>query len=198
MGAFDLEILQGKTLIRTYRWESLPIVYKPITAVSQAAPVVITSVAHGIPDGWRVGVIGVGGMVELNAANSPLRDSDYRKALVPTVDSVSFNEVVSADFTPYTSGGYLQYNTPVDLTAYSARMTIRDRVGGTSLAAYSSGTGEFAVNNTTKTITLTVAASITAAYAWRTGVYDIEMFTSGGVVFLLASGTVAIVNEVTT
>jgi len=197
---FDLNILQGKTLIRVYRFEALPIVYKPITGITKAAPVSITAVAHGIPEGWRAAVVSALGMTQINATNRPLRDSDFHKISVTDVNTVTINDINAAEFSTYASGGYLVYNTPVDLTGLSARMTIRDRIGGTLLASYTTATSEFAIDLTAKTITLTVAASVTAGYSWLTGVYDIELFTSGGtpVVYPLAAGSVTVFDEVTT
>ena len=57
--AYDLVIKQGKTFSKVLRWEAPPIIYKPITAITNAAPVRITSANHGIIDGWRVAIVSV-------------------------------------------------------------------------------------------------------------------------------------------
>lgn len=59
---------------------------------------------------------------------------------------------------------------------------------------------DIAVNNTAKTITLTVHASATTDISWSRGVYDLEMVSSDlePVVTRLISGKVSVVDEVTT
>ncbi|MBK8773002.1 MAG: hypothetical protein IPM06_21575 [Rhizobiales bacterium] len=53
----DLKMRQGKTFSLIVRWATLPFVHAAITAITKAAPAVITSSAHGVPDGWRVAVV---------------------------------------------------------------------------------------------------------------------------------------------
>ena len=127
--AEDLVIEQGKTFQRVVRWETTPAVYKAITAIPQSAPVTLTVPGHGIPDGWKAAVIDVKGMVEVNALSSPPSSKDFRRVTVVDADTVQFNEISAASFKPYRSGGYLVYFTPVTLTGFTARMTIKDRIG---------------------------------------------------------------------
>ena len=193
----NLTVQQGKTFIRVFRWETAPVVYKAISAITKSAPVSITASAHGLVSGWRAAVVSVGGMTEINALNAGKKNSDYHKVTVVDVNTITINDINSSEFTSYTSGGYLQYNTPVDLTGYSARMKIRDRVGGTELASFTSPT-DILINTTTKTIQLQIEAAVTAAYTWSTGVYDLEMVDGSGRVFRLAGGKITLEKEVTT
>jgi hypothetical protein len=193
----DLEILQGDTFTRLVRWETPPFIYKPITGATQAAPVSITAIAHGVKNGWRVAVVSVKGMKALNASHGGTRDSDYHQATIPDVDHVTLNKVNSADYDPYTSGGYLQYYTPVDMTSYTARMTIKDKIGGTILIALVSPT-DIVLDNTNHTITITIGAAVTAAFAWTKGTYDLELVSPTGVVTKLFKGNVTIKKEATT
>jgi hypothetical protein len=194
----DLIIQQGKTFSRLLRWEVPPIVYKAITAITKTAPVRLTVVGHGIPAGWRATVVSAKGMKEINAVNTPPRGKDYHRATVIDVDTVEFNDVNAANYTAYTSGGYLQYNTPVDLTGMTARMTIKDRVGGTELASFTTENGGIDIDTAAYTITLYMAAADTAAFTWRRGVYDLEMVSADGTVTLLLYGDVSVEKEVTT
>lgn len=196
--ATDLELTQGKTFSLVLRWEQPTLVYKAITAISQAGAPVVSSTSHGMPDGWRAACVSVKGMTEINAENWPLKDKDFKKATVPTANSVEFNEINAADYKAYTSGGYLVYRAPVDLAGFTARMTIKDKKGGTTLESLTTVGGEIVLNNTDKTITLTLSATDTAAYTWTKGVYDLELVSSGGVVTELLSGSVKINKEVTT
>ena len=157
----------------------------------------MTCVGHGAPDGWRVAIVSVKGMTQINAKNSPPRDSDYVVATVLTGDTLELNTVNAADYKAYTSAGYVQYNTPQDLTGYIARMDIKDKIGGTVLMSLTTENNRITLNNTTKTITLTISADDTAAITWKKGTYDLELESPTGVVTALMYGTVAVTNEVT-
>lgn len=194
----DLTIVKGKTFSRVIRWGALPYIYKAITAISQTAPVSITSTAHGIPDGWPVAVVSVKGMTQINAVNTPLRTSDYKKSTLVSANNITINKINAAGFSVYTSGGYLQFYTPVNLAGYTARMSIKDKVGGTELLRLDTVNGRIILDNITKTISLLLDATAAAAITFTRGVYDIEMVSSTGVVDLLASGAVDVSTEVTT
>lgn len=195
--ATKLTIVQGSTFQQVLRWESPTFVYKQITGITQAAPAVITATGHGVPDGWRVAIVSVKGMTEINALNNPPKESEYRKATLLDANSIELNSVNAAEFTPYASGGYVQYRVPVDLSGYSARMDIRDKIGGTLLQELDSSTGEILLDNTLKTITLFLEAAVTEAITWKKGVFDLEMLGPAGLVVPLVSGTVAVTREVT-
>lgn len=194
----DIVILQGKTYNQVIRWEASPIVYKPISAITLAAPAQITATAHGVPAGWRVAIVSVLGMLQINAKNTPPRPSDYHPATVVSANAISLNDVNSAGYSPYTSGGYVQYNTPVDMTGFTARMMIKSSVGGTILETLTTANAKIVLDNTAKTITLFLDAVTTAAYTWTKGVYDLEMVSAGGVVTAILTGSVAVSKEVTT
>lgn len=194
----NLTILQGKTFEAVVKWETEPVVYKAITGITQAAPARITCVGHGVPNGWRVAVVSAKGMTQINAENSPPRSSEYVPATVIDSDTLDLNSVNSSLFKPYTSGGYVQYYTPKDLTGYTARMTIKDEIGGTALLSLTTANSRIALDNTAKTITLTVDAADTETIDWTTGVYDLELVGSDGSVTALMYGTVSVSEEVTT
>jgi hypothetical protein len=193
----DLTILQGRTYSHPIKWELDSIVYKPITGITQAAPCIVTAVGHGLPDGWRVAVVSVKGMTQINASTPP-KDNEYVVAKVLTSDTVELNTVNASGYKPYVSGGYLQYNAPKDLAGYVARMTIKDKVGGTELMSLTTANSRILLDNTTKTIMLEIDAVDTAAITWKKGVYDLELESSSGVVTALMFGAVTVTNEVTT
>lgn len=205
----DLPIQQGKTFPLVIRWESEPIVRKPITGISFAtgAPV-LTVVGHGLTNGWRATVALVKGPTQLNAASNPPRSADYHPVTVIDADHVEFNDLTPVDdngreWPAWVSGGFLIWNTPVDLTGYTARMKIKDKVGGTVLASTEAGDTPLnvlaiAIDNAAKTIMLTIEATATDDFAWRSGVYDLEMVSATGKVTAILSGKVAVTKEVTT
>jgi hypothetical protein len=189
----NLTVRQGETFLRVIRWETPPFIYKAITAITKAGPVVVTAVAHGLKSGWRAAVVSVVGMDEINADHSPPRDHNFHQVTVLSVDTVEINDINSADFDTYVSGGYLQFYTPVNMTGFTARMTIKDKIGGTVLDTLVPTID--AVNNT---ITLTISAVDTALFTWKKGVYDLEMVSAGGVVTTIFAGSVTLTQEVTT
>lgn len=193
----DLKIRQGETFLRIIRWETPPFIYKAITAITQSGPVGITATAHTLKSGWRVAVVSAGGMDEINAKHDPPRESEFKQCTVVDPNTVQINTVNSSDYTPYTSGGYLQFYTPVDMASYSARMTVKNKAGGTALATFVSP-ADIAIDNTNHTITLTISATATAGYTWKTGVYDLEMVSPTSVVTTIFSGNIDIVKEITT
>lgn len=192
-----LTILQGKTFELPVLWETEPVVYKPITGISAAAPAVVTCVGHGVPDGWRVAIVSAKGMTQINALNTPPKDKDYVIAKVLSADSLELNTVNAAEFKAWTSGGYVQYNTPKDLAGYIARMDIMDKAGGTVLLALTTENAGIVIDNVTKTITLNISATDTAAITWKKAVYDLELESTTGVVTSLLFGTVVVTKEVT-
>lgn len=193
----DLTIRKGETFSRVLRWETTPIVYKAISAITAAAPPVITATGHGIPDGWSVAVISAGGMTEINALNWPLKRSDFHKATKLTDDTISLNDVNAAEYTAYTSGGYVAYNTPTSLSGLTARMQIRaSKNASTTLLELTTENSRIALDDTLKTITLTITAADTEDLTFTKGVYDLEMI-NGTVVTRLLQGNIIVDGEVT-
>lgn len=196
----DITLVKGKTFSRVLRWETHPIVYKAITGVANSAPVEITAVGHGLVDGWRAAVVSVQGMREINAKVSekgrPPSAGEFHKATVVDVDTITFNDINSLDFAAYQSGGALLYYTPVDLTGFVARFQVRTSLEdtGTPLISLTSPT-DIVIDNTAKTITFTISATITEAIDWTDAVYELEMESSGGVVTQLLKGSVLVQGE---
>lgn len=194
----DLVIQQGKTFALVLRWETEPTVYRPVTAIQQTAPVRLTVPSHGAPEGWRCAITNVKGMTEINGEANNLKDKDYKSVTVVDASTLEINEINAAGFKAYVSGGVLQYNTPVALTGYTARLAIKDKVGGTLLLSLTTENGGITLNAITSTITLSISATATAALAWKSGVYELEVVSSSGVVTALMTGKIIVSKEVTT
>lgn len=194
----NLVIRQGETFQRIIRWEMPPYIYRPITAITKAGPASITATSHGLATGWRVAVVSVQGMTEINAVNNPPRESEFKQVTYVDANTVTLNTVNSAEYSTYTSGGYLQFYTPVDLTSYTARMDIKNKVGGTELLTLTDGNARIILNNTDHTITLTITAADTEILTFKTGVYDLELVAPTGTVTTLFTGNVSVTREVTT
>jgi hypothetical protein len=194
----NLTIRQGSTFLFVFRWETTPIVYKPITAIAAQAAVRITATGHGLTDGWRAAVVSVVGMTEINAAHTPPRESEYFPVTVIDANTVEINKINASGFTPYESGGYLQFNTPASLVGLTARMQVKNRVGGTELLLLETLNGRITVDDASKTITLLLDATDTEALAFTKGVYDLELVSPGGSVVAIATGSFTVTKEVTT
>lgn len=193
----DIIIRKGETWSRTIRWESAPWVYTPITAITKAAPMVVTAASHGLVTGWRAAILSAGGMRQANSKNTPPRASDMRKVTFVGSTQVNFNDVDSSSFTTYTSGGYLASLTPVSLASFTARMQIRATADATTTLDSLVSPTDIVLDDTNHTITVTISATDTAAYTFTSAVYDLELVSAGGVVTRLLEGSVTISSEVT-
>lgn len=210
MAEKEILIQKGKTFTLVVRWETEPVIRKPITAISLAfgAPR-LTVASHGSPDGWRGMPYAVEGMKQIN-------DIGYQSMTVVDSNTVEFNEVTPVDdngrvWPAYTAGGFLMFNTPQDLTGYTARMDIKDKIGGTVWASSEVADAPndiitIVVSNATKTIQLSISATDTAVLTAKKGVADLELVSPTGVVtkLKLTNGkqdepdTVRVAGEVTT
>lgn len=90
------------------------------------------------------------------------------------------------------------YGLPVNLTNYSARMQVRPSKDSSTvlLSLTSAPAGGITLGGTAGTITIHVAASVTAALT-EGGVYDLELVAPGGAVYRKLQGTFTLSPEVT-
>lgn len=198
MGTLNLNPRRGSTFRHPLRLETKPEIYKAITAMPSSAPVRFTSANHGILDGWRVAVIGLVGPDEINAKNDPPKVRDYRIASVVDANTIEFNSLSAVDMPAYVSGGFLRFNTPVDLDGYSARMQVKNKVGGTELLLLTTGNGGIVINAAACLVEIVIEADVLAAQTWKSGVFDLELVAPGGDVWSPVSGSVTLGDEVTT
>lgn len=196
----DIVIEQGKTFMLTVRWENSKLVYKPITGIAKTAPVLITCPNHGVPNGWVIAIVSVKGMSQINASNTPPKDSDYYPATVISANTLEINAINAADFSDYISGGYIQYYEPRSLAGVTARMKIKNKIGGSLLYELTTANGRIVVDDTNKITTITIPASDTEGFTWTKGVYDLEFVepTVPETVCAVLAGSVTVFKEVTT
>jgi hypothetical protein len=191
----DLEIKQGSTFQRIVRFEKEPFMFAPITAILARTPARFTATAHGIPDGWRVAIVGMAG-AKAAAVDFPPADDEFYPATKIDTNTVEINELVSADIGK-TASGSLCFYTPVSLTGATARMQIKNKVGGTELLLLDTANTRLVLDTAAYTISMQIDADDTAAITWTSGVYDLELEV-GGVVYPVLDGTVKVIKEVTT
>lgn len=186
----NFKIYQGSTFNEVLRYESATKKYVDITNATKAAPLVVTAVAHGMPAGWRAIISSVSGMTELNTLGQIIGTN-------VTTNNITFNSINASGFKSYVSGGVLEYNDPVDLTGYTARMQVREKTNSTTfLEELTTENGKIAIDNASKTITLTLSATSTAAYTFKTGVYSLELI-KGAVVTSFIYGNITLESEIT-
>lgn len=88
--------------------------------------------------------------------------------------------------------------TPINLTGYTARMQVRQKYSSpTTLLSFSTSDGSIVLGGVLGTIAITGAATVTDDLVGKTGVYDLELVSAGGIVTRLVQGSVYISPEVT-
>lgn len=191
----NYKIYEGSTFQETFRWESQTKSYAQISAIAKAAPCVITTTStHTCPLNWRVRITGVAGMKEINTAGD-----DYYLVTEKTSTTVTLNQINSANFTAYTSGGILEWNTPIDLTGYTAQMQIRETLDSSTVIheLTSAVGGGISIDTTNYTVTISIPANTTRNFDFTTAVYSLELTDPSGVVTTLVTGNLTLVREIT-
>ncbi len=190
----NYKIYQGSTFQETFRWESETKVYVPISAIAKSAPCVITTTtAHNLPVGWRFRVVGAGGMKEINSVG----EEYHLSTLTPTTTTVEINQVNSLNYNAYTSGGVVEFNQPVPFAGYQARMQIRETVDSpTVIHEATTQNNQIVLDNTNKTIQITLLANVTQNFNFATAVYSLELYNGNNVIPFI-NGNLTLVQEVT-
>lgn len=187
----NFKIYQGATFREAFRWESSTKSYTPITNITKTAPVVVTAANHGLPLGWRAKISGVTGMKEINTGDNYLTATDV------TTNTVSFNQINATTYSTYQSGGILEYNTPVPLQGYTARMQIRSKIDSpTVILELTTGNSGIEIDTQLSTITIIMTAEQTAALNFQTAVYSLELVKDSDVISF-CTGTMTLIKEVT-
>jgi hypothetical protein len=189
------KIYQGSTFQETLRWESETKQYAPITAISTAAPCVITTgSAHGVPLNWRIRVTGVNGMKDINTVS----EDSYYLVTGKTSTTLTLNQVNSAAYGAYTSGGIVEYNTPIPITGYTALMQIRETLESTTVIhEMSTANGGIVIDPLNYTISLNISSAVTGTFNFDSAVYSCELTDNQNNVIPFLTGNISLVKEVT-
>lgn len=189
------KIYQGSTFQETLRWESETKQYAPISNITNAAPCVITtSTAHGVPINWRVRVTGVNGMKDINT----ISEDSYYLVTSKTSNTLTLNQVNSAAYGAYTSGGIIEYNMPIPITGYSAQMQIRETLESTTvLHEMTTANNGIVIDPINYTISLNISAAVTGTFDFDAAVYSCELTDNQGNVIPFLTGSISLVKEVT-
>ncbi len=194
-----ITIYQGATYRKLLRWGQPVNGYAAISAVTKAAPAVVTTVApHGVPDGWPVWIESVAGMVQINRPQVVDKAvGPHYKAVVTGSTTLGLANINALDYPAYKSGGTVVFALPVDLTGLTARAQFWTSPDDAApFLTLTSASGGVLLDNVAKTITLIVTSVQSAALAPLTsGSYELEMTDGSGAVTRLAMGPVTVVQE---
>lgn len=201
----NITVSAGHTYSFELRWETEPIVRIPIKGITcpSGSARIETMAAHGVLDGWRCAIVNVQQPKQINAADpNNIDDDEYYPATVVSSTIVELNKLNIGDMKPYTSDGFLQFNTPVSLSGITVRARMYSRKGG-SLRA--SSVAEDAPLNTLVTaidtvknvIKVTFTSSATKQLAGKTGWYCVEAVSADStpVVTPLGQGVITVEKE---
>jgi len=195
----NYKVYQGSTFEEVFRWESATKSYATIGSIPNVAPCkVIVAIGDPTPPPqWRIRITGVAGMKEINLVN----EDDYY--LSTSVTGTNNNEIIinsinAANFSTYTSGGIVTWNTPVPLTNLTAAMQIRETIDSTVLLELTTTNGGIVINPTDYTITVKMTSAQTTAFTFSTAIYSLELTdTLSGKVTTFLTGNLSLVREVT-
>jgi hypothetical protein len=195
----NYKVYQGSTFQEVYRWETSTKSYATIGAIPNVAPCrVIVGIGDPTPPpNWRVRITGVGGMKEINLVN----EEDYYLSSGVTGSSnneIIINSINAANFSTYTSGGIVSWNTPVPLTNLTGIMQIRENIDSSVLLELTTNNGGIIINPTDYTITVKMTSAQTSAFAFSTAIYSLELTnTISETVTTFLTGNLSLVREVT-
>jgi hypothetical protein len=118
-------------------------------------------------------------------------------AQAAVANKVEINQVNSLGYTAYTSGGVVEFNQPVPLVGLAARMQIRESIDSpTVIHEATTQNNQIVLDNTTKTIQITLLANVTQNFTFSTAVYSLELYNGNNVIPFI-NGNITLVQEVT-
>lgn len=175
-----LAITRGETWLQVLRLGAGDYVYRDIASAEARAPCRLGVTAHGLPEGWFCWIADAKGMLPLNC--EPPR-VPYRVHVVDA-NTIELLNVNAASWNPYTGRGVLYTRAPYNLTGLQGRMQIRAEAASTSavLVEITTANNKMVLDAALGTISLTLTAVETAALAFDSAVYDIEVFDGAGFV----------------
>lgn len=188
----DFCVKAGATFNPTIRWGQSTLSAAAITAITNGTPVSITAPAHGMPNGWPAAVVGANGMSFINAEEYPPRKESLHTGTVVDANTVQFNDISSALWPAYTSGGSLVFYTPQPLAGVTFSMSFYDtpQMNDTPLVMLTNGSGI-----TVDTVADTIAVSLqTTGLTWANNLayYRMQATNGSGVVTEVLYGILTI------
>ena len=183
---YNLTIEQGATFDHTITRRQKPTVKRRIGGISRANPGKMTVVGHPFASGDRLYVSRLRGMAQ----------ADNRAYTITVVDPNSFTlGVDTSGYDAWVSGGQVDNGKPRDLTGYTARMDIRDKLTDTLVLSLTTENGRIILGGTAGTIRRLISATDTAALTLAEKEYDLELLDGLLAVRRLFQGAVTVSKE---
>lgn len=204
----DIVITRGKTFEFGFLYADDESRQVLITGMPSKVPLRLTVVGHDLPDGWPFWVSCVKSPAELNTAVDSddayeVMSADPYIVKVVDADTIEVPGVVASCWKAFSGPGVLITRPPVDLTGWSCRAQVRDKVGGNVLFSWHSDPaenpdGEAVVDVALGAFFLKIDADTAKDLDWKRGLYDAEAIAPGGEVYpLTAISSVTVEDEVT-
>ena len=183
-----LRLVRGATYRDTRRLMQPPKEYRDIQAIDADAPLRLTVPAHGLASDWLAWVIGTTGLPDLN--REPPRQLPHRVEIIDA-DTLEINSLSGVGFKPAAGAGQLVYQPPVDLTGATAKLLIREaEEDGATLLELTTGAG--ITHSAPGTLVVEITAAVSAAIAWTSGWYHLEITFPDGTVSRFFKGPVTV------
>jgi hypothetical protein len=192
----DIEIRQGSQFQDAFHWYGAGITCANIENVTVGCPTVITITGHGLPaiSETPIHIRNVRGARALNTGSL-----ECEMILATYIDVDTFSVRVDTGNQTYKSGsGSIEWYQPKDLTGYTARMQIREKIDDEdTLVSLTSAAGDITISIPDARIVFTIATSVTEELDFMEGVYDLELVDPAGEATTLLEGKVTLRKEVT-
>lgn len=178
-------VVPNTSAVFTYRWGAPPFIYTPVT-VLQLTPLRFTATAHGIPDQWPVAIPDLPSLQKLQAVTWPPGPCDITPIRSIDANTLEFNLVDASriNAAAATTTGNIAYQTPVNLTGFTGSFVVSSAFGVTPPLL----TVAAVVDNTGKTVVVSLTGAQTAALAGTNNVFSLLMTSPTNVVTWLDSG----------
>lgn len=190
---FDLTIPRGKTFEFALLYADTQLIYKPIAAMVSQMPVRLQVLDHGIPEDWPVEVVGASSPQELNTHGEP------RNIRVVDKDTIEINTLRTTS--PLRGSAHVMYPEPIDLTGWSARAWVCERVGGAVLFRWDSDAttapdGLIGIDVARSSFVLNIDAVTAANMPFSRGMWEMEATAPDGKVYaVIAISKIAVSSE---
>lgn len=193
-----LKVPRGATFRKGWVWYDGADVIKDITAIDRGFHTEITAPTHGLPStDIPVALLDVGELNTLDASGNPSFATKDR-ILAHVLDASKFSvEVDSTEFTAYTTGGYLVYRPPKNITGYTARMQFRATTKAADVLLELTDTSGITLGGAEGTIDMVMTDVQTTNFPKNSGVWNIELIAPGpGDVTRFDEGTIELTADV--
>jgi hypothetical protein len=193
---YDIEIKQGSQYQDAFHWYGGGILCASIEDVTVGCPTIIKVTGHGLPAISETPIY-IRNVRGARALNTGSLECDMIKALYDDVDN--FSVKVDTGNQRYKAGsGSIEWYQPKDLTGWTARMQIREKIDDTApLVSLTSGAGDITISLPDARIVFIIATSVTEELDFVEGVYDLELVDPAGEAKTLLEGKVTLRKEVT-